>query len=158
MAECELPEVAQQDRHPVALRHHDGSKVAQRAHKADAADNIALIAARDSAAARVRTVVVDRRDHVVEANAEILELDRIELELILQGKTAEVGDVGYSGQLFERRDHGPSLDFRKFHQVLRIGFQSIAVDFTDRTGHRVEARLDARRQSDIVDSIRDALT
>ena len=72
-----------------------------------------------------------------------LELGRIELQLILHGETAEVVDVDHAGHLLQCRDDDPALDFRKLHQVLGVRLQRITVDFADRAGYRIEARLDA---------------
>ena len=61
----EPAEVADEDRHAFALGDDDIAEVRKGAHEADAADDVALFAAGNAAAAGVRAVVVDRRGHVV---------------------------------------------------------------------------------------------
>ena len=157
MAVCRLAEVAHQDRHAVSLGDDDIAEIVQRAHHADAADNIALLAARDAAAAGIRAVVIDRRDHVVQADAIAKELGRIKLKLILHGESAEIIDVSHAGHLLQCRYNDPALDLRKLHQVLGVRLQRVAVDFADRARYRIEARLDAGREVDLVDALRDPL-
>ena len=142
-------EVADEDRHAVALGDHDVAEVRKVAHQADAADDVALLAAGDAAAAGVGAVVVDGGDDVVQADAIALELHGVELELELHGEAAEVVDIGHARHLFERRDDDPALDLGKLHQVLAVGFQRVAVDFAGRARHRVEAGLDAGGQGDL---------
>ena len=67
-------EVAHQHRCSVDLRHHDRADLLQVVNQADAADDIALVAARDAAAAGVGVVVVDRIDDIRDAEAIVLEL------------------------------------------------------------------------------------
>src|SRR5208337_1251448 len=99
MAVCRLAEILDQYRHALSLGDNDIAKIGQRPYHADAADNITLFAARYAATARVRAVAVDRRDHVIEADAIMLKLNGIELHLILHGETAEVADIDYTGDL-----------------------------------------------------------
>ena len=157
MAVCRLAEVAHQDRHAVSLGDDDIAEIVQCAHHADAADDIALLAARDAAAAGIRAVVVDRGGHIVQADAVTLKLGGIKLKLILHGEAAEIIDVSHAGHLLQCRDDDPALDFRKLHQVLGIRLQGVAVDFADRTGYRIEARLDAGREGYLIDALRDPL-
>ena len=149
MAVRRLAQIAHQDRDAVSLGDNDIAKIVQRTYHADAADNIALLAACDAAAACIRTVVVDCRNHIIEADAITLQLGRVELKLILHGETAEVVNVDHAGHLLQCRDNDPTLDFRKFHQVLGVRLQRIAVDFTNRACYRIEARLDAGGQIDL---------
>jgi hypothetical protein len=58
--------------------------------QADAADHVALIAARDAAAAGIGVVVVDGIDDIGDAEAVVLQLLRIEVELVLGGEAAEI--------------------------------------------------------------------
>jgi len=75
----------------------------------DAADHIALIAARDPAAARIGIVVVDGIDDIGNAETIVLQLFGIEIELVLGGEAAEVGVIDDTGNRLERRNHGPAL-------------------------------------------------
>src|SRR5208283_4315238 len=134
MAESQLAEIAHQDRHSVSLCDDYVAEVVQCAHHADSADNIALFAARNTAAAGIGTVVVDRGDHVVQADAITLKLQWVELQLILFGKTAEIGDTYHAGHLLKGGHDGPSLELRKFHQVFGVRLQRISVDFARRAG------------------------
>ena len=80
------PEIADQDRHAVGLRHDDIAEVVEGVHEPDAADDEALVAARHPAAARIGGVVVDRVDDVVDPEPVAQELGRVEIEPELPGE------------------------------------------------------------------------
>src|ERR1039458_8054848 len=93
MTECGASEIAHQYRRTVRLRDHGRTDVRQAVHQTHAADDIALIASRDATATGIGIVIVDRVDDVGDAEAVVLQLIRIKIELILRGEAAEIGDL-----------------------------------------------------------------
>ena len=157
VAELQLAEIAHEDRRAVALGDDDVAEIVERLHQADAADDVAELAAREDAAAGIGAVGVDRVGDVLERQVEPHELLRIELELELGREAAEVRDVGDARHLLERRDHDPALDLRELAQILGVGFQRVVENLAGRRGQRIEAGREARRQRDVLDALHDAL-
>ncbi len=113
VAQLQLAEVAHEDRRAVVLGDDDVAEVVERLHQADAADDVAELAAVEHAAAGIGAVGVDRVGDVLERQVEAHELLRIELELELRGEAAEVRDVGDARHLLQGRDHRPAAGFRR---------------------------------------------
>src|SRR5262249_51273637 len=128
VGELQLAEVAQQDRRAVALRHHDGAELVQRLHEADGAHDESELAAGGDAAAGTRAIGVDGGFDVGERQVEPDELLRIELELELGGDAAEIRNVGDTGNLLERGNDDPALDFGKLALTLGVGFYRVVID------------------------------
>ncbi len=103
MAVAQNAEIAHQDRDAVSLRDDDVAEILERADEADAADDVALLAAGDAAAAGIGAVVVDGGDDVVEADAVAQELGRIEHQLVLHGEAAEIRDLDHARHLLAGR-------------------------------------------------------
>ena len=146
VAELELAEIAHEDRRAVALGDDDVAHVIERLDEADAADDVAELAAVEDAAAGIGAVGADGVGDVLERQVEAHELLRIELELELRGDAAEIRDVGDARHLLERRDHGPFLDFGELPQALRVGLERVLEDFAGRRRERIEAGRQPRRQ------------
>ena len=111
-------EVAHQHRRAVHLGDDDRADLIQGVNQADAADHVALIAARDAAAAGVGVVVVDGIDDVGDAEAVVLQLLGIEIELVFGGEAAEIGVIDHAGNGLQRRNHHPALDLGQLLQIL----------------------------------------
>ncbi len=157
MAQGGAAEAAHQHGRAAGLGHHDGADLLQGVYQPDAADDVALVAARDPAAAGIGIVVVDGIDHVRDAEAIMMQLLGIEIELVFGGEAAEVRIVDHTGHGLQCRDHGPALDLGQFLQVLRVGFQGVAVDFAAGTGHRIEGGRCPGRQHRLIDALGQAL-
>jgi hypothetical protein len=91
------PEVAYQDRHAVGLSDNYIAEVVETVHQSDAADDEILIAARNGAAARIRGIVVDCVDDVVDPQPVTQEFGRVEIESKLAGKPPEIIDFCNTG-------------------------------------------------------------
>ena len=139
------------------LGHDDIAEVVEGAHQPDAADDEALIAARDPAAAGIGGVVVDRVDDVVDSEAVTQEFGRVEIEPELPGEAAEIVDLRDAGNLLQRRLDDPALILRQLHQVLGVGFERVTVDLPLRRRHGVEPGGGPGRQGDVADAFPDAL-
>ncbi len=157
VAERGAAEVMHQHRRAVDLGHDDGTDLGQVVDQADAADDETLVAARDAAASGIGVVIVDGVDDIGDAEAVVLELPGIEIELVLGGEAAEVGVVDHARNRLQRRNHDPALDLRQFLQVFAVGLERVAVDFAARTGHRVEPRRRPGRQHRLADAFVQAL-
>ncbi len=68
----------------------------------------------------------------------MLQLPRIQVQLVLGGEAAEVGVIDDAGHRFQGRNDHPALDLGQFLQVLAVGLQRVAVDLTPGTGHGIE--------------------
>src|SRR4029077_17669463 len=90
VAELELAEIANEDRRAIVLGDDDIAEIVERLDEADAADDIAELAAIEHAAAGIGVVGADRAGHRAQRQIEAHELLRIELQLILSGQAAEV--------------------------------------------------------------------
>ena len=112
VTERRAAEVPHQDRCPVDLRDDDRADLIQGANETHTADHIALIAARDAPASGVRVVIVDGRHHVRDAEAVVLELLGVEVELVFGGEAAEIDVIDDAGNGFERRNDLPPLNLR----------------------------------------------
>ena len=97
VAERRAPEIAHQHRRAVHLRDDDRADLRQGTNQADAADHVALIAARHPAASGIGIVVVDGIDDIGDAEAVVFELLRIEIELVFGGEAAEIGVIDDAG-------------------------------------------------------------
>ena len=128
MAQRGAAEVTHQDRRSAHLRHHDRADLLQIVNQSDPADDVALIAARDPATPSVGIVLVDRIDDIGDAEAIVLQLLGIEVQLVLAGEAAEIGVVDDAGHGLQRRNHGPALDLRQFLEILAVGLERVAVD------------------------------
>ena len=146
IAELEGAEIPYENRRSIALGDDNIAHLLEGLDETDAADDVAKFAAREHTSAGVRAVGLNGVSDVLERKVETQELGWVEFELELRRDTAKIGDVGDPRHLLERGNNRPTLDFGKLTQVLRIGFERVAVDFADRRCQRVEARRDSRRQ------------
>ena len=89
MAQSRGAEIAHQDGGAVHLLDHDGADLGEGVDEADAADHIALIASGHPAAAGFGIVVVYGVDDVGDTKAKVLELPRLEIQLIFGGEAAK---------------------------------------------------------------------
>ena len=112
----------------------DIAEIVEVLNKADAADHVAEFAAIEDAAAGICVVGTDRIGDGIERQIKPHELLRIELQLILRGQPAEIGNVGDAGHLLDRRYDGPLLDFRKFAQILGAGIHRVIKYLPGRRG------------------------
>ena len=90
MAQSGAAEIAHQHRRAIHLRHDDRADFLEIVNQAHAADHIALVAARDPATACVGVVIVDGVDDIRDAEAVVLELPWVEVELVLRREATEV--------------------------------------------------------------------
>ncbi len=112
MAERGAAEVAHQHRRPADLRDDDGADLRQSVDQPDAADDVALIAARHAAAAGIGVVVVDGVDDIGDAESIVLQLPGIEIELVFGGEAAEIGVIDHAGHRLQRGNHRSSAGSR----------------------------------------------
>src|SRR5882672_2508819 len=108
-------EIANQDRHAIRLSDDDIAEVVEGVHQPDTTDDEALVAARHPAAARVRGVVVDRVDDVVDSEAVPQEFGRVEIESELAREASEIVNPRDAWNLPERRLDDPTLILRQLH-------------------------------------------
>src|SRR5580698_676915 len=120
MAQRGLPKITHQYRSTASLRYNDRADVGQTSQQSYAANHVALIAARDAAAASIRVVVVDCVDDIGDAEAVVLQLPWIEIELVLSGEPAKIGVIHHAGNGFQCRNYRPALDLGKLLKVLGI--------------------------------------
>ena len=158
MAERGATQVAHQHRRAAHLRDHDGADVRQGMKQAHAADHVALVAARYPAAAGVGIVVVDGIDDIGDAEAVVLQLLRVEVELVFGGEAAEIGVIDHAGNGLQRGDHRPALDLGQLLQILRVGLERVAVDLAARPRHGIERWRRSGRQHRLIDAFDQALT
>jgi hypothetical protein len=68
----------------------------------------------------------------------VLQLLRIEIQLVVSGEAAEIGVINDALHRLECRNHRPALDLGQFLQILAVGLERVAVDLASGTCHRVE--------------------
>ena len=95
------PEIANKDRHAVALGHDYIAEIVERAHESDAANDEVLVTSRYPAAAAV-----------VDTQPVTQELGRVQVEPELPGEAAEIVDVRNTWDLPQRRLDDPALILR----------------------------------------------
>ena len=87
----------------------------------------------------------------------MVQLRRIEIELVLGGEATEVGIFHDARHRFERGNHDPALDLGQLLQVLAFGLERVAVDLTAGAGDRSECGGGARGQRHLRDALEQPL-
>ena len=143
MANRDLRDVPDPDRHPVRLGQYDVFDVADpvafcqilctaAVQKADAADIHRLLTEIDGAAAHIDVGIANRGDHLGQGDIVGIELVQIDFDLELFGGAAPGVDLHDAFDGEQPALHHPILDGAKVGQPeMRGAFDLIAIDFAD---------------------------
>src|SRR5438477_13091360 len=96
--------------------------------EADAADDEALVTARDPATAGIRCVISNGVGDVVQSHPVTQQFSGVEVKPELTRQPSEIVHTGNAGNLTQRRLDHPSLIFEKFNQVFYVGFDRVTIN------------------------------
>ena len=153
-----LADVADAHRNPVVRDDDDGRDLFDVPGQADALHQVQFAGLDHVAAADVHVVPRERREHVVQGQAELDQLVRIGQHLVLLALAAPGVDLGHAGHRLQTRLDDPVMKRGQLLQRVAVAGHDVVVDLAQAGGHRAHLGLvDAGRKFDGLQPLHDEL-